>query len=150
MTCFIAVFNNISLISLRPMHLSMLSSRSFNQYSAQYSFQATGCFPTSSKQWAMREKWILSQWLSSISEENIGRTEDRTSNLACTSPSPICYRLLYGAPLPVCYRLLYGAPLPNDRNLDRPNTKAYLPCPKQALVFTCLQHKSFENTEGKG
>ena len=25
-----------------------------------------------------------------------------------------------------------------------------LPFPKQALVFTCLQYKSFENTEGKG
>ena len=25
-----------------------------------------------------------------------------------------------------------------------------LPCPKQALVFTCLQYKSFANTEGKG
>ena len=24
------------------------------------------------------------------------------------------------------------------------------PFPKQALVFTCLQHKSFENTVGKG
>ena len=24
------------------------------------------------------------------------------------------------------------------------------PFPKQALVFTCLQYKSFENTEGKG
>ena len=26
----------------------------------------------------------------------------------------------------------------------------YLPFPKQALVFTCLQYKSFENTVGKG
>ena len=26
----------------------------------------------------------------------------------------------------------------------------YLPFPKQALVFTCLQYKSFENTMGKG
>ena len=25
-----------------------------------------------------------------------------------------------------------------------------LPFPKQALVFTCLQYKSFENTVGKG
>ena len=24
------------------------------------------------------------------------------------------------------------------------------PSPKQALAFTCLQHKSFENTMGKG
>ena len=32
--------------------------------------------------------------------------------------------------------------------------KCWLPCfeafPKQALVFTCLQHKSFENNVGKG
>ena len=27
---------------------------------------------------------------------------------------------------------------------------AILPFPKQALVFTCLQYKSFENTVGKG
>ena len=26
----------------------------------------------------------------------------------------------------------------------------YINCPKQALVFTCLQDKSFENTAGKG
>ena len=26
----------------------------------------------------------------------------------------------------------------------------YQPFPKQALVFTCLQYKSFENTVGKG
>ena len=26
----------------------------------------------------------------------------------------------------------------------------FLTFPKQALVFTCLQYKSFENTEGKG
>ena len=35
-------------------------------------------------------------------------------------------------------------------------SKVFLPCentglfPKQALVFTCLQYKSFENTVGKG
>ena len=43
---FNAVFNNISIISRRPVHLSRLSGSSFNQYSAQYSFEATGCFPT--------------------------------------------------------------------------------------------------------
>ena len=37
---FNAVFNSISVISRRPVHLSMLSWSSFNQYSAQYSFQA--------------------------------------------------------------------------------------------------------------
>ena len=26
----------------------------------------------------------------------------------------------------------------------------YKPFPKQALIFTCLQYKSFENTSGKG
>ena len=41
---FNAVFNSISVISLRPVRLSMLFRSSFNQYSAQYSFQATGCF----------------------------------------------------------------------------------------------------------
>ena len=41
---FNAVFNVLSIISRRPVHLSMLSWSSFNQYSAQYSFQATGSF----------------------------------------------------------------------------------------------------------
>ena len=40
------IFNSISVILWRPVHLSMLSWSSFNHYSAQYSFQATGCFPT--------------------------------------------------------------------------------------------------------
>ena len=30
----------------QPVHTSMLSWISFDQYSAQYSFKATGCFPT--------------------------------------------------------------------------------------------------------
>ena len=41
-----AVFNSISIILRWPVHLSMLSWSSFNQYSAQYSFQATACFIT--------------------------------------------------------------------------------------------------------
>ena len=41
---FNTVFNSISFISRLPVHLSMLSWNSFNQYSAQYSFQATGRF----------------------------------------------------------------------------------------------------------
>ena len=36
----------VSGISLLPVHLSMLSWISFNQYSAQYYFQATGCYLT--------------------------------------------------------------------------------------------------------
>ena len=40
------VFKSISVVSWQPVHLSMLSWSSFNQFSAQYSFQATGCFPT--------------------------------------------------------------------------------------------------------
>ena len=28
--------------------------------------------------------------------------------------------------------------------------KVFQPCPKQALVFMCLQYKCFENTVGKG
>ena len=37
---FNVVFNSILVISWRPVHLSMRSWSSFNQYSAQYSFQA--------------------------------------------------------------------------------------------------------------
>ena len=42
-----------SVISLRQVHLPMLSWSTFNQYSAQYFFPATGCSPTqpSSKPW---------------------------------------------------------------------------------------------------
>ena len=41
-----AVFHSISIKSLRPVHLFKLSGSSFNQCSAQYSFQASRCFPT--------------------------------------------------------------------------------------------------------
>ena len=40
-----AVFNNFSVIWRRPVHLSMPSWNSFNQYPAQYSSHATGIFP---------------------------------------------------------------------------------------------------------
>ena len=40
---FNAVFNSILVISRWPVHLSMLSWRSFNKYSAQFSFLTTGC-----------------------------------------------------------------------------------------------------------
>ena len=44
---FNAVFNGMTVIWRRPVHLFMPSWSSFNQYSiVQYSFQATGCFPT--------------------------------------------------------------------------------------------------------
>ena len=42
---FNAILNSLSVILQRPVHLSKLSWSSFDQYSAQYSFQATGCFP---------------------------------------------------------------------------------------------------------
>ena len=42
---FNAIFNSISVIPWRPLCLCMLSRYYFNQYSTQYSFQATGCFP---------------------------------------------------------------------------------------------------------
>ena len=44
------VLNFISVISRWPVHLSMLSRRSFNQY---YSFQVTGCFPN----WPLSTQW---------------------------------------------------------------------------------------------
>ena len=42
---FNAVFNAISMISRRPMHIHMFPFSSFNQYYAQYPFQATDRFP---------------------------------------------------------------------------------------------------------
>ena len=41
-----AIFNSFSVILWWPVHLSKLSWSPFNKYSTQYSFQATGCFPT--------------------------------------------------------------------------------------------------------
>ena len=43
---FSAIFNSIPVILQQPVQLSMFSWSSFNQYSAQYSFQTTGCFST--------------------------------------------------------------------------------------------------------
>ena len=40
--CLTPFFNSISVISWRPVHPPMIFWSSFNQYSVQYSFQATG------------------------------------------------------------------------------------------------------------
>ena len=93
---FYTIFNSISVISQLPVHPSMLSWSSFNQYSAQYSFQATGCFPILplwKQRTVVREEWILLQWLSSILRKNIGLAEDRTGNLLFSSLQH--YRLSY-------------------------------------------------------
>ena len=69
----------------------------FNQYSTQYTFKITGCFPIqplSKQQTVVREEWILSQWLSSILEKNIGQAGDQTSNLLFSSLQR--YWLKYG------------------------------------------------------
>ena len=68
---FNAYFNSV------PVHLPIHSWSSSNHYSVQYSFQATGCFPTepSSKQ------------------QNIGRAGDRTSNPLFSGP--VLFRLNY-------------------------------------------------------
>ena len=94
---FNIVFNTISLISQRPVHLSMLSWSSFNQYSTQYSVQATGCFPTKplSKTTQWWEEWILPQWPSSILGKNIARARDRTNDFLFSSQQ--CYQLSYRA-----------------------------------------------------
>ena len=38
----------------------------------------------------------------------------------------------------------------SDLSLHGHSVKVSYPFPKQALVFTCWQYKSLENTEGKG
>ena len=43
---FFIFFNNFSVVSRWRVHLSIPSCGSFNQYSTQYSFKVTGCFPT--------------------------------------------------------------------------------------------------------
>ena len=95
---FHAVFNSISAISRLPVHLSMLSWNSFNKYSAQFFFQATGCFLTyalSKQQTSVREERFLPKCLSSILGKNIGRAGNRTSDLLFLSPQR--HRLSYGA-----------------------------------------------------
>ena len=63
----------------------MLSWSFFNQYSAQYFFQATGCFPTylSLKQWTAvqerNESWHNDKQQSS--DRNLAKLDFRTSNL---------------------------------------------------------------------
>ena len=95
---FNAVFNTISVVSRRPVHLSLLSWSSFNQYAAQHSFQANGYFPTeplSKQRTAVREERILSKSLSSVLGKNISRAGDRARNVLFSSP--VRYRLSYGA-----------------------------------------------------
>ena len=52
-------------------------------------------------------------------------------------------------PKPITYQVV--TPRGNVLHLiDNMNLSLYLPFPKQALIFTCLQFKPFENTVGKG
>ena len=66
----------------------------------------------------MREEWILSQWLSSILGNNIGRAGDQTSDLLFSSSQR--YRLSYGTPRRIlnllmitCTELDWLNPFPN-------------------------------------
>ena len=55
---FNAVFDIISVISRQPVYLSCFPGVLFNQYSAQYSFQVTGCcstYPLSKQRTAVKE-----------------------------------------------------------------------------------------------
>ena len=82
------------------LHLSVLSWSSFNQNSAQYSFQATGClhtWPLLKKRTTVREEGVLSQWLSSILRKNIGQAEDWTSDILFSSPSAMQPTELWGS-----------------------------------------------------
>ena len=90
---FKAVFNSISVVSPRPVHLFMLSWSSFNQYSEQYSFQATAF---RDNHWTeVREELILSGWLSSFLGKNVGRGSYQRAHIlkSCTLPSE-----LWGSP----------------------------------------------------
>ena len=52
--------------------------------------------PLSKQRTALREEWILSQWLSSILGKNTGRAGDRTSDLLFSSPQiSICRKFQY-------------------------------------------------------
>ena len=92
-----AVFNIISFISRRPVHLSMLYWSSFNQRSALYSFQDTGCFPTepfTNMDSGERRMNLVAMTISSIFGKKISRAVDRTSNLPFSGP--VHYQLSYG------------------------------------------------------
>ena len=77
-----ATLNSISVILWQPVHLSMLSWSYFNQYSIQYSFQATGFFLTCRNDHHQ-------------SREEYWPSRDRTSNLLFSNLAH--YRLSYGA-----------------------------------------------------
>ena len=91
------VQHNISVILQQPLHISMLSWSSFNQYSMQYSFQAA--FPhNQSGERGMNPVAIIS----SILWKNIAQAGDWTSDLLFSFLQR--YRLSYGARL---YLTLY-------------------------------------------
>ena len=95
---FNTIFNIISCISRRPVHLYILFWTIFRQYSAHYFFQVTGCFPTcpSSKQCFSSEGEMNFVAMTIINpREVIGRAGDRTSNSMFSSA--VHYRLRFGA-----------------------------------------------------
>ena len=109
------------------MHLPVLSWSSFTQYSAQYSSQAT-----LSKQWtAVREDWILLQWLSSIIGKNIGQARDWTSNLLFSSLYAINWATVNGKNI-----------LWNDRNITMKcqhlNATIQRMMQKKIPIFDCV------------
>ena len=94
--CMIFIFKSIPVISQRPVHLSMLGVLLISALHNVLSKPLAAFTQPLSKQWtAVREEWILSQWLSSVLEMNIGRAGDRASDLLFSSPQS--YRLIYGA-----------------------------------------------------
>ena len=92
-----AVLNSVSVILRRPVHLSMLSWSSFNQYYAQYSFLTTGCFPTkplSIQRTAVRGMNPVTMTIINPRTE-YWPSRDRTIDLLFSSPAH--YRLSYVA-----------------------------------------------------
>ena len=84
---FNSVFNSISLISRRPVYLSMVSWSSFNQYFAQYFFQDTGCFHTV---WRRCTNNVLAgKWLKSVSEQGSENIAQKCNCFASLLNAPV-------------------------------------------------------------
>ena len=85
-----AVFNSISVISWQRVHLSMLSWSSLNQYSTQYSFQATGCF-SHNHCWNNRQQWERNKSCCN----DYHQSSERISAEPRIEPATSCSQVLY-------------------------------------------------------
>ena len=85
---FIAIFNTVSVISQRPVHLSMPSRSSFNQIFAHFfpSHWLLSHITMAARVDSCERGIILLQWLSPILRKSISQARDWTCDLLFSSP----------------------------------------------------------------